>query len=297
MLSERIKTLRKKKGMSQEELALELHVVRQTISKWENALSVPDADELIHLAKALEVSVNSLLGMEEKESLVYEDLVNELARVNEELAEICEQERLVKQANRIRGKILFLVIISLIFISVIKNELMQVVAVGVCIIVALCILYKNLAALTIVATKDLKLKALRTTTIFNMIVIGMCIAGSVITGTGMVKIGPAGEKFFAAFLVSAVLLFMGYISPKLPFTRHTGLRLPWTVADEETWNVAHRILGIVAIPIGVFYIGAVPFVKDFEALTVGTVLMCVAVPGIISAIFYYHKFYGKNRKG
>ena len=294
MLSERIKTLRKKKGMSQEELALELHVVRQTISKWENALSVPDADQLIHLAKALEVSVNSLLGMEEKESLVYEDLVNELARVNEELAEICEQERLVKQANRIRGKILFLVIISLIYISVIKNELMQVVAVGVCIIVALCILYKNLAALTIVTTKDLKLKALRTTTIFNMIVIGMCIAGSVITGTGMVKIGPAGEKFFAAFLVSAVLLFMGYISPKLPFTRHTGLRLPWTVADEETWNVAHRILGIVAIPIGVFYIGAVPFVKDFEALTVGAVLMCVAVPGIISALFYYRKFHIKR---
>ncbi len=297
MLSERIKTLRKKKGMSQEELALELHVVRQTISKWENALSVPDADELIHLAKVLEVSVNSLLGVEEKESLLYEDLVSELTRVNEELARMCEQERLVKQANRIRGKILFLVIISLIFISVIKNELMQVLAVGVCIIAALCVLYKNLAALTIVTTKNLKLKALRTTTIFNMIVIGMCIVESVITGTGMVKIGPAGEKYFAAFLVSAVLLFMGYISPKLPFTRHTGLRLPWTVADEETWNVAHRILGIVAIPIGVFYIGAVPFVKDFEALTVGAVLMCVAVPGFVSAIFYYHKFYAKNRIG
>ena len=143
MLSERIKTLRKKKGMSQEELALELHVVRQTISKWENALSVPDADELIHLAKALEVSVNSLLGMEEKESLVYEDLVNELARVNEELAGMCEQERLVKQANRIRGKILFLVISSLIFISIIKDELTQMLAVGVCTLAALWILYKN----------------------------------------------------------------------------------------------------------------------------------------------------------
>ena len=69
MLSERIKTLRKKKGMSQEKLALELHVVRQIISKWENALSVPDADELIHLANVPEVSVNSLLGVEEKESL------------------------------------------------------------------------------------------------------------------------------------------------------------------------------------------------------------------------------------
>lgn len=294
MLSERIKTLRKKKGMSQEELALEVHVVRQTISKWENALSVPDADELIHLAKVLEVSVNTLLGLEEKESLVYEDLVNELARVNEELARMCEQERLVKQANRIRGKILFLVIISLIFLSVIKNELTQVLAIGVCILAALWILYKNLAALTIVTTKDLKLKALRTTTIFNMVVISMCIVGAVLTGTGMAEIGPVGEKYFAAFIVSIVLLFMGYISPRLPFTRHTGLRLPWTVADEETWNVAHRILGIVAIPVGVFYVGAVPFVKDFEALTVGAVLMCVAVPGIISALFYYRKFHIKR---
>lgn len=294
MLSERIKTLRKKKGMSQEELALEVHVVRQTISKWENALSVPDADELIYLAKVLEVSVNTLLGVEEKESLVYEDLVDELARVNEELAGMCEQERLVKRANRIRGKILFLVIISLIFISVIKNELTQMLVVGVCTLAALWILYKNLAALTIVTTKDLKLKALRQTTIFNMVVIGMCIVGAVLTGTGMVEIGPAGEKYFAAFIVSAVLLFMGYISPRLPFTRHTGLRLPWTVADEETWNVAHRILGIVAISVGVFYVGAVPFVKDFEALTVGAVLMCVAVPGIISALFYYRKFHIKR---
>lgn len=294
MLSERIKTLRKKKGMSQEELALEVHVVRQTISKWENALSVPDADELIYLAKVLEVSVNTLLGVEEKESLVYEDLVDELARVNEELAGMCEQERLVKQANRIRGKILFLVIISLIFISVIKNELTQMLVVGVCTLAALWILYKNLEALTIVTTKDLKLKALRQTTIFNMVVIGMCIVGAVLTGTGMVEIGPAGEKYFAAFIVSAVLLFMGYISPRLPFTRHTGLRLPWTVADEETWNVAHRILGIVAISVGVFYVGAVPFVKDFEALTVGAVLMCVAVPGIISALFYYRKFHIKR---
>lgn len=294
MLSERIKTLRKKKGMSQEELALEVHVVRQTISKWENALSVPDADELIYLAKVLEVSVNTLLGVEEKESLVYEDLVDELARVNEELAGMCEQERLVKQANRIRGKILFLVIISLIFISVIKNELTQMLVVGVCTLAALWILYKNLAALTIVTTKDLKLKALRQTTIFNMVVIGMCIVGAVLTGTGMVEIGPAGEKYFAAFIVSAVLLFVGYISPRLPFTRHTGLRLPWTVADEETWNVAHRILGIVAISVGVFYVGAVPFVKDFEALTVGAVLMCVAVPGIISALFYYRKFHIKR---
>ena len=54
-----LKTLRKQKGFSQEELATRLHVVRQTISKWEKNLSVPDADTLIRLAEILEVSVSA----------------------------------------------------------------------------------------------------------------------------------------------------------------------------------------------------------------------------------------------
>ena len=62
MLSENIKTLRRAKGLSQEELAVKLHVVRQTVSKWEQALSVPDADQLIALAEALETPVSGLLG-------------------------------------------------------------------------------------------------------------------------------------------------------------------------------------------------------------------------------------------
>lgn len=62
MLSENIKAVRKSKGLSQEELAVKLNVVRQTISKWEQGLSVPDADMLISLSEALETSVSALLG-------------------------------------------------------------------------------------------------------------------------------------------------------------------------------------------------------------------------------------------
>ena len=61
MFGENLKTLRKQKGFSQEELAARLHVVRQTVSKWEKGLSVPDADTLIRLAEVLEVSVSELL--------------------------------------------------------------------------------------------------------------------------------------------------------------------------------------------------------------------------------------------
>ena len=57
MLNENIKNLRKAKGLSQEELAVKLNVVRQTVSKWEKGLSVPDSNMLISLADELDTSV------------------------------------------------------------------------------------------------------------------------------------------------------------------------------------------------------------------------------------------------
>nr|WP_316624869.1 helix-turn-helix domain-containing protein [uncultured Ruminococcus sp.] len=62
MLSENIKTIRKAKGLTQEELAVKLNVVRQTISKWEQGLSVPDSEMLLALSEALETPVSALLG-------------------------------------------------------------------------------------------------------------------------------------------------------------------------------------------------------------------------------------------
>ena len=50
MLNENIKAIRKAKGLSQQELAVKLNIVRQTVSKWEQGLSVPDADLLIALS-------------------------------------------------------------------------------------------------------------------------------------------------------------------------------------------------------------------------------------------------------
>ena len=64
MLAENLKALRKAKGLSQEELAARLHVVRQTVSKWEKGRSVPDADLLIRLAEELDTTSAALLGPE-----------------------------------------------------------------------------------------------------------------------------------------------------------------------------------------------------------------------------------------
>ena len=62
MLSQNLKTIRKSKGLSQQELAVKLNVVRQTISKWEQGLSVPDSEMLISISEVLETPVSTLLG-------------------------------------------------------------------------------------------------------------------------------------------------------------------------------------------------------------------------------------------
>ena len=64
MLNENMKALQKAKGLSQEELAIKLNVVRQTVSKWEKGLSVPDAGMVIQIAEVLDTTVNVLLGEE-----------------------------------------------------------------------------------------------------------------------------------------------------------------------------------------------------------------------------------------
>ena len=88
MLNENIKNLRKSKGLSQEELAIKLNVVRQTVSKWENGLSVPDSSMLISLADELDTSVSSLLGedVQESGSDVIKTISEKLEVINLQLA-------------------------------------------------------------------------------------------------------------------------------------------------------------------------------------------------------------------
>ena len=87
MFADNLKTLRRARGLSQEELAGRLHVTRQTISKWENALSVPDAELLLRLAEELEVPVSRLLGGPVEEEPAPDQVAAHLAGLNRLLAE------------------------------------------------------------------------------------------------------------------------------------------------------------------------------------------------------------------
>lgn len=110
MLNENIKAIRKSKGLSQQELAIKLNVVRQTISKWEQGLSVPDSDMLISISEVLETPVSTLLG-----ETVTEAKVDNLKAISEKLEVINLQ---LAQRKTTRRKIIRWLLISLCAIIV-----------------------------------------------------------------------------------------------------------------------------------------------------------------------------------
>ena len=116
MLNENIKAIRKLKGLSQQELAVKLNVVRQTISKWEQGLSVPDSDMLIAISEALETPVSKLLG-----ETVVETEADSLRTISEKLEVINLQ---LAQRKNTRRKILHGLFISLCTVIVIMSAVL-----------------------------------------------------------------------------------------------------------------------------------------------------------------------------
>ena len=79
----------------------------------------------------------------------------------------------------------------------------------------------------------------------------------------------------------------------LPFSRHTGLRLPWTVQDEDTWKIAHKVLGYLSLPVAISFPAAALTIRRFEAVSVAAMLLLVGIPGTVSLIFFWKKMRGK----
>ena len=123
MFHENLKTMRKAKGYTQEELAIKLNVVRQTVSKWEKGLSVPDADVLSRMADVLDTDVSTLLG----EAIIAETdknaVAQQLAKINEQLAMKNQRSKTIwKVIVVILGIIVIFYILAIVVFSVISSK-------------------------------------------------------------------------------------------------------------------------------------------------------------------------------
>ncbi len=152
----------------------------------------------------------------------------------------------------------------------------------------LVILYRNMDSLTGYSEENPKNRTMKWITVFNGVLLLLCIGVVWLGENGY--LGNVSEEWLAVALVSVVMVVLGNLAPKIPFNRYTGLRLPWTVRDEDTWRLAHRILGYISFPL-VFLYGALLLCGVEIGTATGVVIFSwIVIPGGISFLFYRRKF-------
>lgn len=181
--------------------------------------------------------------------------------------------------------------LTLVASLVIKNEMAALVLTGVCVLSALGILYAHLPRLSHVSPDSPRLKTVRFVTIFNAVFIGGLLIFAALAEKGAIHLTEGQARWVLAAVFGVPMMVFGNAAPKLPFNRHAGLRLPWTVSDEDTWVVAHRILGYLSLPLGLLCFAAPGFRQPHIWLLV-LLGLWIAVPGGLSYLYFWKKYHG-----
>lgn len=152
----------------------------------------------------------------------------------------------------------------------------------------LVILYRNMDSLTGYSEENPKNRTMKWITVFNGVLLLLCIAAVWLGENGYLS--NVSEEWLAVGLVSVVMVVLGNVAPKIPFNRYTGLRLPWTMRDEDTWRLAHRILGYISFPLVFLYGALLLSGVEIGTATGAVVFFWIVIPGGISFLFYRRKF-------
>lgn len=185
---------------------------------------------------------------------------------------------------------IFFIVISLVIIALSllsKDGIITTALINGLIVLALIILDLNIPSIAKLSKDNPKVKTMRQ---LNAMIITIILIISIYPILKLNKRVPivGGERFLAIGIVIFIMIF-GNLSPKIPFNRYMGLRLPWTIRDEETWKLAHRILGYTSFPVGILmFIGAF-FFNISIVMSIG-ILTWILIPGLYSLWFFYKKY-------
>lgn len=167
---------------------------------------------------------------------------------------------------------------------------------GIFVVLLLCLItlllfYRHIPELTDTEKNSPQSRTISSITVSSVVLVLFC--AFIAQGIGKGWIREQWGNLLAVLLILFLLIFLGNLAPKIPFNRYTGLRLPWTIRDEDTWVIAHRILGYLSFPLALIFIVLVASGCPLGPAIGGVILTWIGVPGLISLWYYYRKYMGK----
>jgi len=155
-------------------------------------------------------------------------------------------------------------------------------------IIAMVIIDKQAPKIAKLSSDNPKIKTLRTIIRMTMSILVLVLLFAELNQFES-KLSKGTKDILLTGGLSLFMMIFGNLAPKIPFNRYVGLRLPWTVRDEDTWKFAHRIVGYISIPLAIILFILVFFVKT-ETIVPICILLWVAIPGLYSGWFYFKKY-------
>ncbi len=173
-----------------------------------------------------------------------------------------------------------------------KNTNTQGVILGILLFVALILFDIYTPKIANLSTDNPKVKTMRRLNRFSMVFTVICFS-AINWLPEITKPSSKESEIFSTVIVVVIMILIGNTAPKIPFNRYMGLRLPWTIRDESTWRVAHKLLGYITFPLVIILIIGSIF-GDFATFIKYCIIAWIAFPGVYSGFHYYMKLQGKR---
>jgi uncharacterized membrane protein len=136
-----------------------------------------------------------------------------------------------------------------------------------------------------------KVKTMRRMNVFSMLLLTICFG--IINWSSKLPFMKENQSLMELAIIIVVMIGLGNVAPKIPFNRYMGLRLPWTIRDEETWKIAHRLLGYLTFPIVIIILFG-GLLVDAEEFAKWGIITWVAIPSLYSCYYYYLRISGRK---
>lgn len=181
---------------------------------------------------------------------------------------------------------LFIFVISLFIIATafVINQTNHILLISGAILLLLGIVHFYTPWIAGLSPDNPKVKTMRRMNILNIIfVVVLCIM------TNFIEIDLSRNSSYEFWIIIFIMILFGNIAPKLPFNRYTGLRLPWTIRDENTWRIAHKTLGYLTFPFTILMIISYFFIDNHELIALIGMITWIMISGIYSFMYFIKK--------
>ena len=186
----------------------------------------------------------------------------------------------MKRTIGILDLIVFSLSIIVLFIAFLMNMDRISLLIGIGLIILLGIAHTRLEKITGLSNENPKIKTMRRMNRLSMIFVVVTYL------IPLAKSDSISNVPYQFFILTAIMFFSGNVAPKLPFNKYMGLRLPWTIKDENTWKIANRLLGYLTFPLVLVMTILYFCLQKPDAILFIGIIVWVGIPAIYSLIKY-----------